>query len=83
MQRLGLLKKQPGFLTVRILSNLALLLLSLTVLLISDNIWLQVANAAFMAFVFGQIGFVAHDTGHRQAYGSPAPTERVGTLHAN
>ena len=83
MQRLGLLKKQPGFLTVRILSNLALLLLSLTVLLISDNIWLQVANAAFMAFVFGQIGFVAHDTGHRQAYGSPATNDLVGMLHAN
>ena len=83
MQRRGLLKKQPGFLTVRILGNLALLLISLAILFLSNNIFLQIANAVFMAFVFGQIGFVAHDTGHRQAYSTPATNDLVGMLHAN
>jgi fatty acid desaturase len=80
---LGLLKKQPGFLASRILTNLVLLMLSLAVLFLSDNILLQLGNAVFMAFVFGQIGFIAHDTGHRQAYNSPATNDLVGMLHAN
>ena len=62
----GLLDQQPAYYTVKIILTLGLFALSLTFLLILDNLWLQLLNAAFLAFVFVQISLVAHDFGHRQ-----------------
>ena len=53
----GLLDKQPAYYTYKILLTLGMLALSLTFLLVIDNLWLQLLNAAFLAFVFTQIGF--------------------------
>ncbi|MCH8741716.1 fatty acid desaturase [Patescibacteria group bacterium] len=33
-----------------------------------DHFLLQVLNAIFLAFTFGQIGFLGHDAGHRQIF---------------
>ena len=60
----GLLQSQRGYYTLKIATTGAMLALSLTVLLTVDNTWLQLANAAFLAFVFGQIGYIGHDAGH-------------------
>jgi fatty acid desaturase len=79
----GLLEKQPGFLAYKILSTAALLAVSIIILLLTDNIWVQLLNAAFLAFVFGQIGFIAHDTGHRQGFHTTKQNDFFGILHAN
>ena len=65
----GLLDKQPAYYTYKILLTLGMLALSLTILLVIDNLWLQLLNAAYLAFVFTQIGFIGHDLGHRQILG--------------
>ena len=62
----GLLNKQPAYYTWKILSTLGMLAASLTILALVDTLWLQLLNAAFLAFVFSQIGFIAHDAGHQQ-----------------
>src|SRR3954447_17872393 len=62
----GLLDKQPAYYTYKILLTLGMLALSLTLLVVIDNLWLQLLNAAYLAFVFVQISLVAHDFGHRQ-----------------
>src|ERR687892_718717 len=62
----GLLNPQPAYFGGKISLTLGLLALSLTLLLILDNPWLQLLNAAYLAFVFVQISLVAHDCGHRQ-----------------
>jgi fatty acid desaturase len=62
----GLLDRQPAYYTSKISLTLGLLAVSLTLLLILDNPWLQLLNAAYLAFVFVQISLVAHDCGHRQ-----------------
>jgi fatty acid desaturase len=36
-----------------------------------------------MAFVFGQIGFIAHDAGHRQGFHLPKQNDFFGLIHAN
>ncbi len=66
----GLLEKQPVFYACKILLTFALLGLSVTFLVIAESLWLHLLNAAFMAFVFGQIGFLGHDGGHLQIYRS-------------
>ena len=62
----GLLDRQPAYYAGKISFTLGLLAVSLTLLLILDNTWLQLLNAAYLAFVFVQISLVAHDCGHRQ-----------------
>lgn len=68
IKKKGLLEKQPRFYTYKILSIVGLLALSIAFLLLVNNFWLQLLNAAFLAFVFGQIGFLGHDGGHRQIF---------------
>jgi fatty acid desaturase len=62
----GLLDRQPTYYAGKFTFTLGLLALSLTLLLILDNPWLQLLNAAYLAFIFVQIGLLAHDCGHRQ-----------------
>jgi len=74
----GLLDKTPTYYLLKILSTLSLLGVSITVLVLVDNFWFQLANAAFLAFVFGQLGFLGHDAGHRSISGSLRGNEIVG-----
>ena len=74
----GLLDKTPTYYLLKILSTLLMLAVSITVLVLIDNLWIQLANAAFLAFVFGQIGFLGHDAGHRSIAGSLRGNEVVG-----
>ena len=74
----GLLDKHPAYYLLKILSTLGLLAVSISVLVLVDNFWFQLANAAFLAFVFGQIGFLGHDAGHRGVAGSLRGNEIVG-----
>ena len=62
----GLLDPQPAYFVGKISLTLGLLAVSLILLLIFDNPWLQLLNATYLAFVFVQISLLAHDCGHRQ-----------------
>lgn len=64
----GLLEKQPGFYTRNILLTWGLLAVGLIFLAVTDNFWLLLLNAAYLAFVFTQISFLSHDAGHRQIF---------------
>jgi len=79
----GLLDKQPGFLTYKILLTAAMWAVSIVILFLTDNIWVQLLNAVYLAFVFGQFGFIAHDTGHRQGFHTTKQNDFFGLLHAN
>jgi fatty acid desaturase len=78
IKKQGLLDKQPAYYCSKIPSTLALLALSITFLVVIDNFWLQLANAAFLAFVFGQIGYLGHDAGHRGVFRSIRGNEIIG-----
>ena len=77
----GLLDQQPAYFAGKSLLTLGLLAVGLTLLLILDNLWLQLLNAAYLAFVFVQISLLAHDFGHRQfSFRSPLE-ERLAHPH--
>ena len=79
----GLLEKQGGFLYDKMLVNAVLLAGSFWILFNTHSWWVLVLNAAFMAFIFGQIGFITHDMGHRQAFNRPRKNDFFGLLHGN
>ncbi len=74
----GLLKKQPGYYVFNASVRLALLGASIALLFIIDNLWLQLLNAAFLAFAFTQVGFLGHDGGHRQIFRGTHRNDVVG-----
>jgi fatty acid desaturase len=66
----GLLRRQPRYYALQILSILSLLAASITILALVENLWLQLLNAVFLAFVFQQIVFIGHDSAHREIFSS-------------
>ena len=79
----GLLEKQPRYYTCQTLLLLALLALSVTMLVLVDTLWIQLLNAAFLAFIFTQISFLGHDATHRQIFRSVRNNNIVGSLFWN
>jgi hypothetical protein len=50
---------------------------------VAGDSWWQLAVAAFLAVVFTQIGFLGHDTGHRQVFGTRRASYAAGILLGN
>jgi len=68
MKQNGLLEKQPVYYSYRIALLFCLLAAGVIFLLLVNNFWLQLVNAAYLAFVFTQIGLLSHEAGHRQMF---------------
>ena len=71
VKQAGLLDKQVPYYIGVAGFLLALMGLSIYVAATLDLLWVQVLNGAFMAVVFAQLGFYAHDAGHLQIFRSP------------
>ncbi|MXY21069.1 MAG: acyl-CoA desaturase [Dehalococcoidia bacterium] len=76
----GLLDKNPGHYAVKMTVTMSLLALSVAVLTTVDSVWIQVVNAAFLAFIITQLCFLGHDLGHKQVFRSSQNNDRVGLL---
>ena len=74
----GLLEKNPGHYALKLSLNLGLLALCIAVLVLVDNVWIQVLNAAFLAFIMVQLCFIGHDVGHDQVFRSNRNNDRLG-----
>lgn len=63
----NLLDKQPLYYTIRIVVNLAIYALAVSLLFVVQNFALQLLLLApLFAFAYAQVAFVAHNSGHRQ-----------------
>ncbi len=71
VKQAGLLEKQVPYYLGVAGTLLALMGLSFYVAVTLELLWVQVLNGAFMAVVFAQLGFYAHDAGHLQIFRSP------------
>src|SRR5690242_18069795 len=78
VKQAGLLDRRTNYYLWRISVTTALLAGGwLAFVLIGDS-WWQLAVAAFLAIVFAQVGFLAHDAGHKQIFTSRRANDRVG-----
>jgi fatty acid desaturase len=76
----GLLDKQYAYYVFNTVLRLTFLAASLAFLFVVGNSWLQLLNAAFLAFVFTQIGFLGHDAGHRQIFNGAPKNDVFGLM---
>ena len=74
----GLLDRQYGYYAWKIPSVLAMVATSVAVLVIfSGTLWIQMLNAVFLAGVFTNLGFMGHDSGHRQVFKSARTNDLI------
>jgi len=79
----GLLERRVRYYSLTIAVTTVLLVAGWTTFLAVGDSWWQLAVAVFLAVVFAQIGFLAHDAGHRQVFASRRGNELAGVLLAN
>jgi fatty acid desaturase len=80
----GLLEKRPGRALTRILIVDGLVIAAMVAFIAArETFWLECLVALFFAFVTTQLGFVGHDAGHRQPFGSTRLNDLSGLIHGN
>jgi fatty acid desaturase len=83
IRRTGLLRRRPGYYSVKIGANLVLLAAGWAVFFLLGRTWWQLLVAVFLAVMFTQTGFIGHDAGHRQISGSKRTSDLLGRIHGN
>ena len=76
----GLLELRPAYYIWKITFTVAALAAGWTAFIVVGDSWWQLAVAAFLAVVFTQIGFLGHDAGHRQIFGTRRASYVAGVL---
>ncbi|HXN73504.1 MAG TPA: fatty acid desaturase [Candidatus Acidoferrales bacterium] len=79
----GLLAKQPAYYGRKIVLNFVLAVTAFLFIKWFQNPWAELCNAAFLAFVFAQLGFIVHDAGHQEIFSGPTGNEVLGLVHSN
>jgi fatty acid desaturase len=78
----GLLEPQGRYYTIKIAYTLAMFAAGLAPLFLLDG-WLRVLVAPYLAFCCAQLGFLAHDLGHKQVFRSTKVNNWLGMVIAN
>ena len=79
----GLLNRRPGYYTWRIAITTAAMVAGWAAFVLIGNSWWTLAVAVFLAVVFTQFGFLGHDAGHRQIFGTRRASYVAGILLGN
>ncbi len=83
VRQAGLLARRPGRYAWRTTVTVMLLGGGWAAFVIIGDSWWQLAVAAFLAVMFTQVGFLGHDAGHRQIFGSRRASYILGILLGN
>jgi fatty acid desaturase len=79
----GLLERRPGYYSLKIALTTAALAGGWAALFVVGNSWATLGVAAFLGLMFTQFGFVAHDAGHHQVFGSRRANWLLGLIVGN
>ncbi|SCK34427.1 Fatty acid desaturase [Streptomyces sp. WMMB 714] len=79
----GLLRRRPGYYTVRLTLVGLALAGGWTAFFALGESWWQLAVAAFLGLVFGQLALAAHDLAHRQVFSGRRASEVGGRIVGN
>ena len=83
VRQAGLLDRRPGYYAWKIMLTAAALVLGWAAFAAIGNSWWQLGDAAFLAVVFAQFGFLGHDAGHSQVFGSRLANTVLGIACGN
>ena len=83
VQQAGLLQTQGKYYAIKLSYTLAMFVVGIGLMVLLDG-WLRVVVVApYMAFVSAQLGFLAHDFGHKQVFKASKGNHWAGMLAGN
>jgi fatty acid desaturase len=83
IRREGLMDRRPRYYAIKIALLAVLFAGGWAAFFALGDSWYQLVVAVYLAAVFGQIGFLGHEAGHRQIFRSRRANNVVGLVHGN
>ena len=80
VRQAGLLDRQRLYYLIKVPLTVAMVAASVAFLILVDQWWLQMINAAFLGCVFAQLGLIGHDSGHQQICATVRRNDMVSLL---
>jgi fatty acid desaturase len=81
MQSHGLLASQPFYYARMIAFTFFMLAVGISILFLTDSLWVHLLDAVFLSFVLTQSGFIGHDAGHCQISKTPLKNYLIGLIN--
>ena len=79
----GLLNRRPGYYSVKISLTIAAFAAGWAAFVVVGNSWTTLGVAAFLGVMCTQLGFIGHDAGHQQVFGSRQANRFLGLAVGN
>jgi fatty acid desaturase len=79
----GLLRRRPGYYTLKITVTVLLGVAGWVAFVLLGSSWWQLLTAVFLGVIFTQLGFLGHDSGHKQVFRTRRATYAFGLLAGN
>jgi fatty acid desaturase len=83
VRQAGLLDRRPRYYAWKISLTVAALVLGWAAFAVIGNSWWQLGDAAFLAVVLAQFGFLGHDAGHGQVFRTRRANAALGLACGN
>jgi fatty acid desaturase len=83
VRAMGLLDRRPGYYRVKISLTILAFFAAWALLVIAGNSWAALAVAPLVGMMFTQLGFIGHDAGHNQVFGTRRRNRLLGLTVGN
>jgi fatty acid desaturase len=83
VREMGLLDRRPGYYTLKIALTVGAYLAVWALFVIVGNSWTTLAVAVLAGLIFTHLGFVGHDAGHNQIFGTRGRNRLLGLAVGN
>jgi fatty acid desaturase len=75
---MGLLDRRPGYYRVKIILTIVAFCAGWAQFVMAGNSWTALAVAPLVGMMFTQLGFIGHDAGHNQVFGTRRRNRLLG-----
>ena len=83
VRAMGLLDRRPGYYRVKITLTIFAFFAGWALFVVVGNSWVTLAVAPLVGMMFTQLGFIGHDAGHNQVFGTRRRNQMLGLIVAN
>src|SRR5258706_11686005 len=80
VRTMGLLDRRPGYYRVKITLTIFAFFAAWVLFVIVGNSWATLAVAPLVGMMFTQLGFIGHDAGHNQVFGTRRRNRLLGLI---
>jgi len=83
VRAMGLLDRRPGYYRVKITLTIFAFFAGWALFAVAGDSWTALAVAPLLGLMFTQLGFIGHDAGHNQVFGSRRRNRILGFIAGN